>query len=55
MEILVYNTNPRTDPSSTDLLGIVAQNNVLITDNSANRSNINIDASVYAETGGIRC
>jgi hypothetical protein len=49
---IVYNTNPRTDPSSTDLLGIVAQNNVLITDNSANRSNINIQAAVYAETGG---
>jgi hypothetical protein len=49
---IVYNTNPQTDPNSTDLLGIVAQNNVLIADNSANKGNINIQASVYSETGG---
>ena len=49
---IVYNTDPRSNPNSTDLLGIVAQNNVLITDNAANTTNINIDASVYAETGG---
>jgi len=49
---IVYNTDPRSNPNSTDLLGIVAQNNVLISDNPANTTNINIDASVYAETGG---
>ncbi len=49
---VVYDTNPVSDPNSTDLLGIVAQNNVLITDNLANKSNINIDAAIYAETGG---
>ena len=49
---IVYNTDPRKDPTSTDLLGIVAQNNVLITDNSTNTGDINIQASVYAETGG---
>ncbi len=49
---IVYSTNPQTDPNSTDLLGIVAQNNVLIADNSANKGNINIQASVYSETGG---
>jgi len=49
---IVYNTDPRSNPGSTDMLGIVAQNNVLITDNNANKGDINIDASVYAETGG---
>ena len=49
---IVYNTNPVSNPNSTDLLGIVAQNNVLITDNLANTTNIKIQASIYAETGG---
>jgi len=49
---IVYNTDPVSDPNSTDLLGIVAQNNVLITDNAANNSDIKIQAAVYAETGG---
>lgn len=48
---IVYNTDPRTNPNSTDILGIVAKNNVWITDNSANNNNINIDASIYCETG----
>lgn len=49
---IVYNTDPRSNPGSTDLLGIVAQNNVFVSDNLANSTNINIDASIYAETGG---
>jgi hypothetical protein len=49
---VVYNTNPTSNPNSTDLLGIVAQNNVLITDNKVNKNNINIQAAIYAETGG---
>ena len=49
---VVYNTDPVSNPNSTDLLGIVAQNNVLITDNAANNNNINIQAAIYAETGG---
>jgi hypothetical protein len=49
---VVYKTNPLTDPNSTDLLGIVAENNVLITDNSANDHDINIDATIYAQDGG---
>ena len=48
----MYNTDPISNPSSTDILGIVAQNNVLITDNSANNTDIKIQASVYAQTGG---
>ena len=49
---VVYNTDPVSNPNSTDLLGIVAQNNVLITDNAANNIDIKIQASIYAQTGG---
>jgi hypothetical protein len=49
---IVYNTDPLKDPNSTDLLGIVAQNNVWITDNKANNNGINIDAAIYTQTGG---
>jgi hypothetical protein len=49
---IVYNTDPASNPNSTDLLGIVAQNNVLIADNAANHNDIKIQGSIYAETGG---
>jgi len=49
---IVYKTDPLTNPNSTDLLGIVAKNKVLITDNAPNHSDINIHASIYAEDGG---
>ena len=49
---LLYNSNPDTNPNSTDLLGIVAQNDVMITDNTANRNNINIYASIFSQEGG---
>lgn len=49
---IVYSKDPRTDPTSTDMLGIVAQSNVWITDNTPNRDNININASIYVESGG---
>lgn len=49
---IVYSKDPRKDPTSTDMLGIVAQSNVWITENSANNNNININASIYVEQGG---
>ena len=49
---IVYSQDPKTNPNSTDLLGIVAKNNVLITDNTANHNDINIDASIYSGTDG---
>lgn len=49
---IVYNTDPRVDPDSKDLLGIVSKNNVLITENTANKSDINVHASIYCEQGG---
>lgn len=48
---IVFSKDPRTDPTSTDLLGIIAEDNVWITDNAANRNDINIDASIFCETG----
>ncbi|MCH7963148.1 MAG: hypothetical protein IH852_04330 [Bacteroidetes bacterium] len=49
---IVYYNDPRIDPNSTDMLGIVAKKSVLIADNLANSSDINIHASIYAEEGG---
>jgi hypothetical protein len=49
---IVYKSDPRTDPNSTDLLGIIAKDNVLISNNSANNDDINIDASIYTQDGG---
>jgi len=49
---IVYNTDPNT-PGCPDMLGIVATNNVIITDNAANKSNININASIFSLKGGL--
>ena len=49
---IVYNSNPQTNPNSTDMLGIVAENDVVIANNSANNDGINIFASIYCENGG---
>lgn len=45
---IVYNTDPRTNPSSTDILGIIAKEEIFVTDNTANRTDINIHASMYS-------
>ncbi|MCZ7612957.1 MAG: hypothetical protein M5T52_05325 [Ignavibacteriaceae bacterium] len=49
---IIYKTNPLASESATDILGIVAENSVLITDNTANHNDININASIYCEDGG---
>ena len=49
---IVYKTDPQVNPNSTDMLGIVSQQNVLVTNNSANNSDINIDASIFCQNGG---
>ncbi len=49
---IVYNQDPREYPNSIDMLGICAEYDVLLTNNSANNSDINIHASVYSEKGG---
>jgi hypothetical protein len=49
---IVYNTDPRVNPSSTDLLGIAAQNYVFVADNQNNSNNVYIDAAIYAQNCG---
>lgn len=49
---IIYEKDPRIYQASTDLLGIIAKNEVIITDNEPNQSDITIQASVYAEIGG---
>jgi hypothetical protein len=49
---IVYNSDPRVNPNSQDMLGIVSKNNVRITENAANKSSINVHASIYCEKGG---
>jgi hypothetical protein len=48
---IVYADNPETNPKSNDILGLVAQNDVLITDNAPNNSDCNIQACVMAVKG----
>ena len=50
---ITYKTNPKTNPSSNDLLGIVAENNVEITKNYANNHDVIIDAAIYCQNGGL--
>lgn len=47
-----YNTDPQTDPTSTNILGICAQKNVLIADNTKKKLDINIDAAIYCQEAG---
>ncbi len=45
---ITYQNNPLSDPSSTDMLGLVAQNNITLT---ASQQTVDIDAALYAENG----
>ncbi len=45
-----YLHNPLTGPSN-DLLGLVAENNVIVAENAANNNNCAIDASIFARNG----
>lgn len=49
---IVYASDPRVDPTSEDVLGIIAKNDILITQNTANNSSIDIHGSIYSESGG---
>jgi hypothetical protein len=49
---IVYYDNPNTNPNSTDMLGMVVENEVLITNNSANNTDVNIHGSIYIQDGG---
>lgn len=53
---VVYNKNPMTDPTSTDMLGIVCDNNVEVADNANNdnpANGVTIDASMLCRSGGL--
>lgn len=50
---LVYRTDPIDDPDCTDMLGLIAGNNVIIDDTPANHHDVNIHASIYAAKGGL--
>ena len=48
---LVYADDPLINEHSNDILGLVAKNDVLITDNAANNSDCNVQACVMAVKG----
>ena len=47
-----YKDNPMTNPSSDDILGLVADNNIIITDNAVNQLDIFVDPCMVAINGG---
>ncbi len=49
---IVYSKNPRTDSTCTDMLGLVAERDIMITNNANNNHSINIHASILSRTGG---
>ncbi|HLP14882.1 MAG TPA: hypothetical protein VK470_01415 [Bacteroidota bacterium] len=48
---LTYASDPRTDPTQTSMLGIVAQNDIVIRDNSATQ--FTVMGSIYSATTGL--
>lgn len=48
---IIYKDNPELT-NSDDVLGIVAENEIFVTDNAANANDINIHASLYSQTKG---
>lgn len=53
---ILYSTDPRTNPGSTDMLGLVAENKLWISDNADNRGPNNdfiLMASVFSRTDGL--
>lgn len=48
---ITYTNDPRTNPNSTDILGILAQDEIRIADNNAT-NDIKIDAALYCQSGG---
>ncbi len=49
---VVYKTT-RTSSGNTDMLGIVAQKNVIISDVAANKNDVYIDGSIFSLSGGL--
>lgn len=54
---VTYNTNPMLNPASTDMLGIVCDNDIIVTDNSNNNdpaNGVKIHASLLSRSGGLK-
>jgi hypothetical protein len=53
---VVYNNDPLMNPNSTDLLGVVCDNNAYVSDNTNNNNptyGVTIEASILSRTGGL--
>ncbi|RMG64717.1 MAG: hypothetical protein D6715_09305 [Calditrichaeota bacterium] len=48
---IVYADNPESNPNSDDLLGLVAKENVYVTDNAANNNGVTVHAAIMAIEG----
>ena len=48
---LVYADDPLSNPNSDDILGLVANNNIYVTENAANNNDIHIQACIMAKDG----
>jgi hypothetical protein len=49
---ITYNTDPRSNPASTDMLGLVADESITVTYNNT-RGNIDIHATMYSQNKGL--
>ncbi len=49
---ITYNSDPRTNPNSTDMLGLVADESITVTYNNS-RGNIDICATMYSQNSGL--
>jgi hypothetical protein len=49
---IVYNTDPRINPNSTDLFGIVTDQDVLVADKPSTYDGLNLHASIFCRTQG---
>ncbi len=48
---LVYADDPLSNPNSDDILGLVANNNIYVTENATNNNDIHIQACIMAKDG----
>lgn len=52
-DVLCANS-PNGNPSSNDMIGLIADHDVVVADNTANNNNCVIEASIFCRTGGFR-
>lgn len=49
---IVYRSDPIDDPDCTDMLGLIAGNNLVIDNTTANHNDVSIHATIYSAKGG---